>query len=1558
MSIRQDVFGLETVYRLQIEGLWSAKSDVFLDASSLSYQVIGWNYGYWAGGAHSSAVKRLDFSNDTSGFSVRMIVPDGLSPSISYYQNQSVSSPSTAYIFKGSTSSYEVESFDYANDTVNKRPGATQNSLTGAGSQVYNTNYGYFASPGPGIRRFDFSNLTSTSVQSGLSHGGDCGATGNMSYSWWGGGSPTKTTVNRLDYSNDTATVSPRGPLSNGRSSFGGSTGNADYGYFIGGGPGFTSGTTIVDRIDYSNDTATASPKGNLNTEAATSSSNDAAGNSGGAWLHNYFNSNALQKIDYSQDTVTAGNRGSYTNTYWSTSLSIVQYGLPTTTLSASGISPSTYGFSNGYFAGGYNPAPPNYSTIDRIDYSNDTATASVRGPLSVSRRYLSGTGNSYYGYFGGDTSGGNTTIDRVDYSNDTVAASPKSSLTSGRIQDTAAVGTQFFGYFGGGTGLESTVERLDYSNDTATTSPKGPLSVGRSKLAATGNRFYGYFGGGGPGPFSTVDRIDYASDTATASPKGPLSVARQGLAATGNASYGYFGGGDPATSLVDRINYSTDTTTALTKGPLSAARGYSAATGNSSYGYFGGGIPGSLSSVDRIDYSNDTATASPKGPLSVARYQLGASSSHSNSLPIFGTPVQRLFNFANNSLETVNNGYISSSSSNIIRLDFTNDTSSIIGAKMSQAITQGKTGYASSPSYGYWTGGQSLSHVQRLDYAAEDVNLTFRAYLPTIQLNQGSSYNVSYAWFGGGSAPDRSSVVYRLDYSNDMVAPTPKGPLSASMYRHAATGNQNYGYHGGGQGTPSTLSTVDRIDYSNDTATASPKGPLTSARRYLGATGNSSYGYFGGGDPSPFKSTVDRIDFSNDTATGLVKGPLSQTRYQVNATGSSSFGYFFGGQPATTVLDRLDYSNDTGRVITTTDLSGAVENQRGLSARANGAPINGLSSPNITQQLFPNTFFGYFMGGDAPGGSKSNGTKYNFYNDTSILNRGAMSTQRYRLAATSNSSYGYFGGGTPGSISTVDRIDYSNDNEVNVVRGPLSLARNWLAATGNISYGWFGGGSPGPVSTVDRVDYSNDTATASPKGPLSVARSQLYAAGNQSYGWFGGGTPGPFSTVDRIDYSNDTATASPKGPLSLARYNASSVANTDYGYWAGGQPATTLVDRIDFSNDTAAALRKGALVRALDRHAATGNASYGFFSGINPALIDRNSVEKLDYSNDTAGTNTKGQTHRGQDLAGTSSTENGAVPFVFTGTPFLTTNYGYFTSGYLHRLDFSNDTVTARQNISPELTKARSAATGNSNYGYWGGGDPSPWRYVSKLDYNNDTYGVSTNISQLAVSMYYQGGAVGNSNYGYWAGGWNLSGPLAPSFNTSVVSRLDFANDTADAINRANLVVGRSYASGTAGNQSYGYWVGGEAGPRISSVDRIDYSSDTTTSSKGPLSVSQSQNSGAGNSNYGYFSGATPSNAYDTSVQRIDYSNDTATASPKGPLTIGRFGGQATGNNSFGYFVGGSNPGAPAITTAVDRIDYSNDTVTAPSRGALASPGVGYESGNAVSAAENGLPQ
>ena len=140
----------------------------------------------------------------------------------------------------------------------------------------------------------------------------------------------------------------------------------------------------------------------------------------------------------------------------------------------------------------------------------------------------------SNYGYYGGGEPGSKSIVDRIDYSNDTATASPKGPLSLARY-GMGATGNSSFGYFGGGSpSTVSTIDRIDYSNDTATASPKGPLSAGRYGITATGNNSFGYFGGGGlPSPtVTTVDRVDYSNDTATASVRGPLNNARRWMGA------------------------------------------------------------------------------------------------------------------------------------------------------------------------------------------------------------------------------------------------------------------------------------------------------------------------------------------------------------------------------------------------------------------------------------------------------------------------------------------------------------------------------------------------------------------------------------------------------------------------------------------------------------------------------------------------------------------------------------------------------------------------------------------------------------------------------------------------------------------------------------------------------------------------------------------------------------------------------------------------------------------------------------------------------------------
>ena len=102
---------------------------------------------------------------------------------------------------------------------------------------------------------------------------------------------------------------------------------------------------------------------------------------------------------------------------------------------------------------------------------------------------------------------------------------------------------------------------------------------------------------------------------------------------------------------------------------------------------------------------------------------------------------------------------------------------------------------------------------------------------------------------------------------------------------------------------------------------------------------------------------------------------------------------------------------------------------------------------------------------------------------------------------------------------------------------------------------------------------------------------------------------------------------------------------------------------------------------------------------------------------------------------------------------------------------------------------------------------------------------------------------------------------------------------------------------------------------------------------------------------NTGYFGGGRLPSSYVATVDRVDYSNDTATAVAKGPLSSARYGVSATGNVSFGYFAGGQ---TPTRVSTVDRIDYSNDTATASPKGPLS---VGKSKLAGTSAAANALP-
>ncbi len=66
-----------------------------------------------------------------------------------------------------------------------------------------------------------------------------------------------------------------------------------------------------------------------------------------------------------------------------------------------------------------------------------------MRGPLSLSRQNLAAAGNTTDGWFSGGIPGPRSTVDRITYATDTATATARGPLSGARAYLAAAGGTQ-----------------------------------------------------------------------------------------------------------------------------------------------------------------------------------------------------------------------------------------------------------------------------------------------------------------------------------------------------------------------------------------------------------------------------------------------------------------------------------------------------------------------------------------------------------------------------------------------------------------------------------------------------------------------------------------------------------------------------------------------------------------------------------------------------------------------------------------------------------------------------------------------------------------------------------------------------------------------------------------------------------------------------------------------------------------------------------------------------------------------------------------------------------
>jgi hypothetical protein len=1268
-----------------------------------------------------------------------------------------------------------------------------------------------------------------------------------------------------------------------------------------------------------------------------------------------------------------------------------------------------------GYWVGGYQSTDT--SRIDRVDFTNDEATALTRTNLSLPKRAVATIASADYGYAaGGIQSLYYSTVERLALANDTVTP-----LIRGPVNNPnnamAGSGNKNYGWIVGGnegSGPISRVDRIDYSNDTATASARTNLPDEMAAQGATGTQDYGYHGSGvtvGVSYITTLYRIDYANDT-TITTKGPLLTARWGSAATGNASYGWWGAGynGSNTSNTDRIDYASDTATATPKGNVHSTR-VLGASGNQNFGYWGGGGAPAVATVTRLQYANDTSNAVTKGSLTQAKYNISAFGALENNFSV-GTILPALSDQRPNVVsQGIDTGYVSTGSnpaftgaatSKAERIDYSNDTATATGAGNATPGGLISTAGTGNANFGYTTGGFKLpsgrSYVTRLDYFNDTAVQSPKGPLSAARYDHAATGNADFGYIIAGKNPSgtRLTSVDRIDYSNDNPNASPKGPIDISRDKTTATGNADFGYVAGG-GFP-LKSTIERIIYANDTATAVIRSNLPSNSNGRGAAGTKDYGYWGGGAGPGVLSRVDRLDYSNDTTNAVTKGPLSAARYSNFGNSSTTHGYFGSGtDPAyLTSIDRIDFSSDTTTASPKGNLIDARRFMASFSSRSNAIPPTLPGILEVAVRLSDGTYgvsnMGYFGGGENP--VTSSIQRIDFANDTETAvvksSLASGSTNAAQMSTFGNTTKGYWAGSKQlTSSSYVNRLDYYNDTATTSIRGYLPDSNaGGAAGFGNNNYGYvFNGWGSSMVTTVRRVDFSNDTATGSTRGPTTATRYSCQGVSNQSYGYITGSWPS--GAVERIDFSNDTAATTPVGSLTMPRLRfGDAIGNSNYG-WVGGGDApgnSSKIDRIDYSNDTATASTRGPLTYTTRYQGATGNADYGYFAGGQWYAT----VNRIDYSNDTVTASPKGSlsTSNG-NMKGISAKESGysasaAGPAVVANLPvqiFPSTVLGYFGGGLytspsdsptasldsIDRINFANDTTTTLSstlNYSP-ARRNNMGSVASSTHGYWvsgayGNGSSSTRTTDStRMEFSNDT-GTLVVRGNLPKAIYGLRG-VGNSNFGYFIGGDDGTGIYYGQQTT--INRIDYSNDSVfTTVGSLDATIGRT--SGAAvGNQNYGYYAGGYGiAPNTlpstrswSDIFRIDYSNDTSNAPvRAKLDGERYSMAATGNANFGYFSGgyllAPPT--YYSSIVKYDYANDTTNASSTANLTGGnRFNHMGTGSQNFGYFAGGG-----SYISSVEKFDYSNDTVDASPKGPLSGGNRG--SGGACSAAANGLPQ
>jgi len=836
--------------------------------------------------------------------------------------------------------------------------------------------------------------------------------------------------------------------------------GNDTHGYSTGGYNG-SSYVSVVDKIIFGTDTSFRFPSANLITQRnihGALATQDAGYVTNGYDGSGYVNS--AEKTVFATDTTTAipstfpGSRGGVT-------------GASTDTI--------------GYISGGVEPGPIFYSTVNKFTFSTETPGAAPTLPsansLPASLQYNGGAATSSLAYFAGGKGSGAAinTMCTINAADDTKTNVPGANLTATRYNYSAVTPKgqsrtipSYFddfsqhnpsqkhgpvhgycqnGYRSSPGGHDTGVTRIQFSNDSASRIPSADITL--STPAANGktpfsNNQFGYFVGG-IGPLSDIIKLNYATETSANIPAKMAQPQSVGSGAASDKTGYVLGGSKPGayTNNCISVDLATDTSELLTNN-LSIAAGFKAGVSDSTAAYACGGVtpgPTIYSTVDKFTFSTESSVRVPGANLSVPRTQPGSLGDQTAGYIVAGDGPGP--NYSSTDKLT----YASETTQRQTTADRTQTNIAYFTGTGNQT-----TGYCFGGNIAPSTTG--FSSIDKMSFASD----TFYR----------NTSDMCFPYFSNSAASGR-------EQNRTIFRPQETPTLNQSL---STSGIPNFGYMAGGSGPGSTspLSSIGKYNFETDTRL--PFTGQLSIARYIGASGSSSTaGYIAMGlsyvAPTYYRhSRVDKLTFATENVAP-VPGANTPVSLQNSCGASSSLAaYFSGGAPGpVATTQKLTFSDETTATVPGAALSGA-----------RSSPRAGASSSAM-----------YMCGGVVPGSVPlSTVDKLIFSTDTtSVTPSAALNGTRYVGAMAGNATQGYYGGGLryTGSyvgLSDINKINYSTDT-TQLIGASLSRSSWNIGATGNATKAYFAGGVPGSVSTVDKLDYVTETTTFAE--PLSGTR-------------------------------------------------------------------------------------------------------------------------------------------------------------------------------------------------------------------------------------------------------------------------------------------------------------------------------------------------------------------------------------------------------------------------------------------------------------------------------------